>query len=148
MQIWRRARRFRRLYLSLKKKYLLLKKVNEQEKQRLISHYEKRLAIEQTKVETLHSTWANRFLQLQKLSSLGVSTSLIEEVAESRLLNIGENSEDLEEDLTPQQYLELENRRERFLQDGLSMNKSPAEIHNRWKDIRDTVVSDVKRFIN
>lgn len=148
MQVWRRARRFRRSYLSLKKKYGLLKKVHELEKQRLITHYEKRLAIEQTKVETLHSSWANRFLQLQKLSSLGVSTTLIEEVASTKLLDSGDLEENLEEDLTPQQYLELENRRERFLQDGLSMNKSPAEIHNRWKDIKETVILDVKRFIN
>lgn len=106
--------------------------------------YEKQLAVERARNETLHTEWANRFLQLQKLSTLGISSSLIEEKA---LLKLPEVEFAPELSLTSSQQIELEERKELFFNQGLEFGKDISEIHNRWRDIEPDIISQVRLAI-
>lgn len=103
-------------------------------------HYEKALLVERTRVESLHSAWADRFLQLQKLGSLGVTSQLIAE----KSAHLSTTKEEDELDLTPSQLTELNFRKTRFIQDGRSLGKPDSEIYNRWNDIQEDIISHVK----
>lgn len=145
MRLWARATLARRALSRLKKQLIGVKLKAEIEKQFLIKHYEAQLAIERTRNETLHLAWADRWLQREKLATLSVSTSLIAEKAELKLKP--EDREELDESLSANQSLELQTRKEKFFQDGIALDKPAQEIQNRWQDIYQDVVQDVRMAI-
>lgn len=147
LRLWTRVIRARRESKRLKRLLQLKESEFLREKAKLIKHYDKQLAVERTRSETLCVEWSNRFLQLQKLGALGVSTSLIEEKAESKLLSI-DTPEELEDSLNSNQAIEFEQRREKFYADGIALNKSLSEITYHWNEIKQDVLLDVRMAIN
>lgn len=147
LKLWTRSCIYRRQLKRLKRELRDLAKGRADEKALLIKHYEHQLSIERVRNETLHTEWANRFLQLQKLSTLGISTSLIEEKAALREAPTSGLDQD-ENALNPTQLIELDERREKFFRDGYALEKSRSEIENRWEDIKLDVIADVKMSVN
>lgn len=149
LRLWARACRARREVNRLKRTIEALTTDFESEKRLLTRHYEKQLAVERTRNETLHLAWADRWLQREKLATLSVSTSLIDEKAEAKLLQNDAKDPDPAEDLTlnSSQMFELQERREQFFQDGRAANRSMSEIHNRWNDIKSEVIKDIRASI-
>jgi hypothetical protein len=138
-------RAVKRKYRNLKNHFAEYRQKQDSEKKALTAHYELQLAMERTRNESLHAEWANRFLQLQKLSGLGVTTSLIEERAALKLpeaLRTLESND--EESLSPSQYLEYQDRKQLFYQQGAEIGKSPSEINNRWEDVKQQIVADIR----
>jgi len=147
LRLWARALRARRALSRLRRDLEDYRKQEANEKQRTVAFYEAQLAYERTRNETLHTEWANRFLQFQNLAPLGISSSLIEERAAAKLPP-RHGDFDLEAPLTSSQMVELENRKELFFRDGFALEKSASEIQNRWNDIKTEVIQDVKMAIN
>lgn len=145
MRLWVRSCRARRENKRLRKALDDYRFEWEEEKRRLMAHYERQLAYERTRCETIHVKWADRLLQSQKLATLGLSTSLITESSELKLHPDLRNQ--IEDTLTSNQLMELQDRKDQFFRDGLALEKSPAEISHRWEDIKDDVVSDIKLAI-
>lgn len=146
VRVCRARRELKRLKLELKRERIS----NSREKRSLIKHYEVQLAQERTRNETLHLAWADRWLQREKLATLSVSTTLIKENSNLKLPEefITPDVDDENYTLNAAQMFELQDRREHFFQEGLSMGKSPAEITNRWKDIEPEVMQDVRLSVN
>lgn len=140
----------RREFRRLKKLLLAEKEAKESKIQSLTRYYEEQLAVERTRNETLHLAWADRWLQRERLATLSVSTSLIQEKALQKLPPIEEKLDEIDQLnlLSPNQRLELEERRDQFFQDGRELGKSPPEINNRWKDIQADVIADIKMAVN
>lgn len=143
-RFWARYRRARREYKRLKRQLEAQTSAFTKIKAKIISHYENQLATERARNETLHLEWANRFLQKDKLAPLGVSTSLIQEKAALKLPEDQRTLPDDELDLSSNQVLELQDRKDQFFRDGLNLEKSYAEIANRWEDIKLDVMQDVR----
>lgn len=140
-RVCRARRRIKRLEYELKAQEAAFKKIRGS----LTKHYETRLAYERTKSETIHQEWANKFLQLQKLSQMTVTTSLIEEKAAHQLLP--EHKEEQEMDLSPNQWLELQDRKDQFFKDGTELGHSLTEIHQKWRELEPDIAGDVKLSI-
>lgn len=144
-RLWARACRARRSFKRTKRQFELYKIEKDREKDRLIKHYERQLSLERTRNESLHLAWADRWLQRDKLTSLGITSSLIEEKAQAKLAPPDESRP--EEGLNSDQFFELMTRKDQFFENGRELGKSSAEIENRWNDIKESVVSDVRLAI-
>lgn len=147
LKLWARTVRARRELKRLKQKLKKLHVRKNAQIRALVKHYEQQLAVERVRIEATHQAWADRWLQKDKLAPLGISTTLLEERANSKLPEQFRQQE-FEETLNPVQLMELQDRRDLFFKDGLALQKSIAEINNRWQDIKDDVIADIRLAVN
>lgn len=149
LKVWCRLRRAKKALARLKLELeearddlASSEQYHKEEIESLKAKHEKALLTERFKNEILHTEWANRFLQLQKLGVLGINSSLVEERVDSVL-----QPTPTAQALTDAQEEELEFRKNKFFEDGLRAGKSPSEISQRWRELESDIISDVRLAI-
>lgn len=143
LRLWGRVIWHRRQFKRLKKALKVQEESSKREIKSLTKHYEQQLAVERVRNESINTEWANRFLQHNKLASLGISTTLLTEKAALKVIPEYQDTQN-DETLTYNQNIELQERMDHFYSQGQELNRSPLEIRNRWEDIKEDVIADIR----
>lgn len=148
-RVWLRYRRAKHMLAICKKTYKTDKAAWKAERTRLVNFYEKQLATERKQFQLLHTEWANRFLQSQKLMSLSIATANLEDAVKPHLLSEFENAKQSEapENLTPDQYTYFEEIQKAFWEDGVREGKSEIEIQAYWDKKEAEIMRQVRQEI-
>ena len=148
-RVWARYRRAKRAYIKLAASHANEEKAWKAERTRLVNFYEKQLATERKQFQLLHTEWANRFLQSQKLMSLSIATANLDEAVKPHLLENYDTpkTKDTVSMLTPEQYSYFSDVQKAFWEDGKAEGKSEAEIQAYWDAKESEILGQVRQEI-